>query len=117
MSKELYIVIGLCVFAFLIGSRLKKALKTPQNKSKHQKKKNQAKKKELSPKRRKLQRIFTIAMLVLVFGLLIFMIPALSRDILTSNGSVTENLILRILIVGFSIYILFMGYVKIRKSK
>lgn len=117
MSTELYIVIGLCVFAFLIGSRLKKALKAPQSRSKNQKKKSQAKKKELSPKQIKLRRIFTIAMLILVFGLLILMIPALSRDILTSNGRISENLILRILIVGFSMYILFIGYVKIRKSK
>jgi uncharacterized protein YqhQ len=109
MSKEIYIVIGLCVFAFLLGGRLKKSLKSKN-------KKQTKKRKELSSTQIKLRRIFTIAMLILVFGLLIFMIPALSRDILTSNGNVTENLILRILIVGFSIYILFMGYIKLKNS-
>jgi p-aminobenzoyl-glutamate transporter AbgT len=115
MSKEIYIVIGLCVFAFLIGLRIKKAFKSQSKKK--SKNKAEPKKKELSPTQIKLRRIFTIAMLVFVFSLLIFMIPALSRDILTANGVIDDNLILRIIIVGFAIYILFMGYVKIRKSK
>ncbi|NOU58235.1 hypothetical protein [Marinifilum caeruleilacunae] len=115
MSKEIYIVIGLCVFAFLLGGRLKKALNSKGQKQ--TKRKSKPAKKEVSPTQIKLRRIFTIAMLVLVFGIVIFMIPALSRDLLTHNGNISENLILRILIVAFAIYILFMGFMKIRKSK
>ena len=115
MSKEIYIVIGLCVFAFLLEGHIKKSLQNPK-KGKKQSKKKASKKKELSSRQIKLRRVFTIAMLIFVFCLLIFMIPALSRDILSSNGIYSENLILRIIIVGFSLYILFMGYIKLRKG-
>ncbi|WP_421919356.1 hypothetical protein [Marinifilum sp.] len=117
MSKETYIVIGLCIFALLLGARIKNVIKSKAKNHKQSKRKSKSKQTALSSAQIKLRRIFTIAMLIVVFGLLIFMIPALSRDVLTSNGNVNENLILRILIVGFAIYILFMGYLKIRKSK
>lgn len=120
MNQETYIIIGLSVFAFLIGIRLKKSLNNKKskitNKNKHRKNKNQEKETQTSAIKEKIKRIFTIIMLILVFALLLFMIPALSRDLL-SNSKINQNLVLRIIIVVFSVYILFMGFVKIRKSK
>ena len=121
MNKEVYILIGVCVFAFLIGQRIKRKLapkKTLASKSKQLRKKQKTQiAKEESPRKRKTKSIFIWIQLVIVFGLLIFMIPALSRDLLTNNGFYDQNLILRILIVAFATYILFMGFVKLNKSK
>nr|WP_320119682.1 hypothetical protein [uncultured Marinifilum sp.] len=120
MNQETYIIIGLSVFAFLIGSRLKKSFNNKNsktaNKNKAKKSKLIEKEVNLSPTKEKIKRVFTIIILILVFCLLLFMIPALSRDLL-SNVNFNQNLVLRILIVVFSIYILFMGFIKIRKSK
>ncbi|MPQ47061.1 hypothetical protein GCQ56_08535 [Marinifilum sp. N1E240] len=117
MSKEIYILIGVCVFAFLIGGKLRKSLKPKNKPVKGKKNKHKVHKKPVSPAKEKQRKIFTIIMLTIVFGLLIFMIPALSRDLLTNGGVYSQNLILRILIVAFSIYILFTGFIKIRKTK
>lgn len=115
MNQETYIIIGLSVFAFLIGIRLKKSINNKKSKTTN-KNKTQEKKKHTSPTKEKVKRVFTIIMLVMVFALLLFMIPALSKDLL-SNVKINQNLVLRIIIVAFSIYILFMGFFKIRKSK
>lgn len=117
MSKEIYIIIGLCIFAFLLGGRIKKSIQNTGKKGKLSKKKAKVQQKELSPSRMKARKIFTTVILVFIFGMLIFMIPALSRDIISANGVYTENLILRIIIVGFCLYILFYGFIKLRKSK
>jgi cobalamin biosynthesis protein CobD/CbiB len=120
MNKEYYIIIGACVFAFLIGQRLKKKLKKVpeprQYRGKAVKKTRKTTHPPKSKQKEKIKRIFTWAMLVLVFGLLIFMIPALSRDLLSNTEGITENLVLRILIVAFSLYILVMGYIKLNKK-
>ncbi|RUT79779.1 hypothetical protein [Ancylomarina longa] len=120
MNKELYILIGFCIFAFLIGQQIKNklAIKKP---IKPKSKSNRKSKKRRSPieseRKQKIKRILTWLMLGLIFILVLFMIPALSRDLL-SNGSVNNrNLILRILIVGFAIYILVTGFLKINSSK
>jgi hypothetical protein len=123
MNKETYIIIGACVFAFLVGQRVKKALKGKNKEIKTEirgkavKKKKKGVEKPVSNRKAKVQRAFTWAMLILVFLLLILMIPSLSRDLLGNNGNYGEDLILRIIIVAFSIYILFMGYIKLNKQK
>lgn len=123
MNKETYIIIGACVFAFLVGQRVKKALKRKNKEVKTEirgkavKKKKKGVEKPVSNRKAKVQRAFTWAMLILVFLLLILMIPSLSRDLLGNNGNYGEDLILRIIIVAFSIYILFMGYIKLNKQK
>lgn len=123
MNKETYIIIGACVFAFLVGQRVKKALKGKNKEVKTEirgkavKKKKKGVEKPVSNRKAKVQRAFTWAMLILVFLLLILMIPSLSRDLLGNNGNYGEDLILRIIIVAFSIYILFMGYIKLNKQK
>lgn len=119
MNNEIYILVGICVLTFIIGHKLKQKL----HKSEPQKHTRRGKKtknnKEISSsatsKREKLKIVFLYTVLVLVFGLLIFMIPALSRDILSNNQVDYQNLILRILIVAFASYILFMGFLKLRK--
>lgn len=123
MNKETYIIIGACVFAFLVGQRVKKALKGKNKEVKTKirgkavKKKKKEVEKPISNRKAKVQRAFTWVMLILVFLLLILMIPSLSRDLLGNNGNYGEDLILRIIIVAFSIYILFMGYIKLNKQK
>ena len=123
MNKETYIIIGACVFAFLVGQRVKKALKGKNKEVKTEirgkavKKKKKEVEKPISNRKAKVQRAFTWVMLILVFLLLILMIPSLSRDLLRNNGNYGEDLILRTIIVAFSIYILFMGYIKLNKQK
>lgn len=118
MNNEIYILVGICVLTFLIGYKLKQKLNKPeiQKHSKRGKKaKNNSKTLPLaSSKKEKLKIIFLYIVLFLVFGLLIFMIPALSRDILSNQKIDNQNLILRILIVAFATYILFMGFLKLK---
>ncbi|WP_320018868.1 hypothetical protein [Labilibaculum manganireducens] len=118
MNKEIYILVGTCVLTFLIGHKLKQKLSNPKPKklTKRGKKTNNVAVSPLASRRKeKLKVIFLYIQLILVFGLLIFMIPALSRDILASNHDNYQNLILRILIVAFASYILFIGFLQLRK--
>ncbi|PKQ60324.1 hypothetical protein BZG02_19625 [Labilibaculum filiforme] len=119
MNNEIYILVGICVLAFVLGHKLKQRLSKPAPKPIKNKGK-QAKSKlvissSTSTTKEKLKIVFLYIQLALVFGLLIFMIPALSRDILSNNQVSNQNLILRIVIVVFATYILFIGYLKLRK--
>ena len=119
MNKEIYILVGICVLTFLIGHKLKQKLSAPEPKKltkRGEKTKNNVAVSPLASRRKeKLKVIFLYIQLILVFGLLIFMIPALSRDILANNHDNYQNLILRILIVAFAAYILFIGFLQLRK--
>lgn len=119
MNQEIYIIIGICVFAFIIGSKIRQKMNSSKQNHVVKKSKSKHKVEQQSSKnirKEKVKGIFVYIQLVIVFGLLIFMIPALSRDLLSNQGTYGENLILRILIVAFSVYILFMGFMKISKS-
>ncbi|MUP37992.1 hypothetical protein [Labilibaculum euxinus] len=119
MNKEIYILVAICVLTFLIGHKLKQKLSNPEPKKLTKRGKKTKNNVALSPlasrRKEKLKVIFLYLQLILVFGLLIFMIPALSRDILANNHDNYQNLILRILIVAFAAYILFIGFLQLRK--
>lgn len=122
MDNKLYIILGLCVFAFLVGSRLKKKL-TPQKKEVHipknqrSKRAKEAKTPQKAPLKQKMKSIFLWVQVVVIFALILFMIPALTRDIQVADGNYTTNLILRILIVALAVWTLFLGVSKLLKSK
>jgi len=118
MNKDIYILVGICVLTFIIGHKLKQKLHKPEPKKftkRAQKKKSDSKVTSVPSCKEKLKILFLYIVLVLVFGLVIFMIPALSRDILSNNQIDIQNLILRILIVTFATYILFMVFLKLRR--
>ncbi len=117
MNTEIYILIGVSLFAFLIGHKIKQYFKKPQTTDNKMKRKKLPEKHLSTSKRKeKVKRVFLYIQLFIVFGLLIFMIPALSRDILYNQTGYDEKLILRILIVIFAGYILFMGFLKLMKA-
>lgn len=117
MNKEIYILVGICVLTFIIGHKLRQKLSKPELKKLTKKAKNDSKLAPvLSSRKEKFKIVFLYIVLVLVFSLLIFMIPALSRNILSNNVVDYQNVILRILIVAFATYILFMVFLKLRNS-
>jgi len=120
MNKEIYILIGICALAFLIGQKVKKKFYSNQVSKIRPKKhriSNEKLEQSISPRKQKLNRIFTWAMLTLIFALLLYMIPALSRDLLRNGSISNQNLILRIIIVAFAVYILITGFLKLAKPK
>jgi anaerobic C4-dicarboxylate transporter len=117
MNEQIYILIGICILAFLIGSKLRKKSNGNRNiKASHKNQKTKSDQSSTSSKKEKIKTIFLYIQLILVVALLIFMIPALSRDLLSNAQVNNQNLVLRILIVGFAIYILVIGYLRLRKK-
>ncbi len=125
MNKEIYIVVGLSVFAFLLGIQLKKrfskkAVDAPKiHKSQRSKiaKQASASPQEKQSKHPKLKSFFLWLQVVVLFFIIVFMMPALSRDIMVAEGNYDQKLILRILIVAFAAYTLFVGLNKLFKKK
>ena len=121
MNTQIYILIGISLLAFLIGHKLKQHYKKSKTKGNNKKKPKGKEQSGLqlstSKRKEKVKTVFLYIQLFIVFGLLIFMIPALSRDILSNQTGYDEKLILRILIVVFAAYILFMGFLKLMKSR
>lgn len=125
MNREIYILIGLSIFAFLLGTQLKKrlskkAVAAPKiHKSQRSKmaRLNQDKPQKTKSKYPKTKQFFLWLQLVVLFSIIIFMIPALSRDIMVAEGNYDQSLILRILIVAFATYTLFVGLTKLFKTK
>lgn len=127
MSRELIIWIGFCVFAFLVGIRLKKRFgkkkeeqaARPINKNQRSKmaKAEQEPQRYSRRKRTKTIRLFTTFALIIMIGLMIYMIPALVRDIQRAESVDFTNLILRMLVFGFAILIFVTGYLKLAKQK
>lgn len=127
MSRETIILVGFCVFAFLVGLRLKKYFgnrkqveeNRPINKNQRSK---MAKAGQEAPRyrrhdRKKTIRLFTIFALVIMFGLLVYIIPALVRDVQRPESVDLTNLFLRVLIFLFAILIFITGYLKLAKQR
>lgn len=128
MGRDLYILIAFCVFTFMVGMRLRKRWSGRREKNvRPSVRKNQRPKmatseepafvKERRLRREKRTRYFTIVLLVVLFGLLIFMIPALIRDLWVPGKAGFSNLFLRCLIFIFTIYIFVLGYLKVSRNK
>jgi Mg2+/citrate symporter len=126
MNREIYIVVGLSIFAFLLGIQLKKrfAKKKPivaQKIHKSQRSKTAKLAQETPQKKQikhpKLKNFFLWLQVVVLFFIILFMMPALSRDIMLADGDYDQKLILRVLIVAFAAYTLFVGLNKLFKKK
>ena len=125
MNKEIYIVVGISVFAFLLGIQLKKLFSKKTvvppkiHKSQRSKFAKQAQNlpQEKQTKYPKIKSFFLWLQVIVLFLIIVFMIPALSRDILIAEGNYDLKLILRILIVIFATYTLFVGLIKLLRRK
>lgn len=130
MSRELYIWIAFCVFAFLLGIQLKKRFGNRREKEeKKQVYKNQRPKmaREENARsagggwnREKTLRVFMYLLLVVLFGMMVYMLPALVRDVMRFADVDFTNLFLRVLILAFAILVFVTGYLKLvrqRKSR
>lgn len=129
MSKDTLIFVAFCVFAFLVGMRMKqrwsdwKKKKQPEERiSKNQRPKAVPADEPPEVKARRLRRegrvrFFTIAQLFLLGGLMFYMVPALVRDFMLPGRVDATNIILRCLIFVFTIYIFILGYVKVFRRK
>ena len=69
------------------------------------------------PKREKLKRVFLWIQVVVIFCLIIYMVPALSRDVVVADGVYNTNLFLRILIVALAVWTLFLGANKLFRKE
>jgi len=125
MNKEIYILIGISVFAFLLGTQLKKKFskKTVASQKVHKSQRSKlAREEQASPQKKqekhpRIKTFFLWLQVVVLFSIIIFMVPALSRDIIVAEGDYDQKLILRILIVVFAAYTLFVGLNKVLKKK
>lgn len=126
MDRNTYIIIALCVFAFLVGSRLRKRFGKKKDKQQNVKiKKNQRGKARYEipeehkerPGKAKTKIVFTKIVIVVLFLMVLYMIPALVRDLMLVGKEFTTELFLRLVIVVFAIYTLIMAYLKISKKK
>lgn len=130
MSRDTLILIAFCVFAFLLGIRIKqrfsgmksKKNEVPLNKNQRPKRAQTEEPPEVRERRLRRERrvrFFTIAQLFVLAGLMIYMIPALIRDFMVPGRVDMMNIILRCLIFIFTIYIFILGYIKAfgRKNK
>lgn len=123
MNRDLFIFIAFCVFMLLAGMRLKQRFGDKQRRNAEKIAKNQrskiAKMSEDPEMRRKREnrekriRRFTILQMIVLFGLILFMIPALVRDLLLVSDIDIPNIFLRCIIFIFSIYIFILSYVKV----
>lgn len=127
MSRDTFIFIAFCVFLVLAGFRVKQRISG----WKQQRQTGVAGKKETKTgateeppevkekrvRREKRVRFFTIAQLVVLAGLMVYMIPALVQDFMYPGRVDSMNLILRCLIFVFTIYIFILAYLKIFAKK
>lgn len=121
MSKDTLIFVAFCVFAFLVGMRMKqrwsdwKKKKQPEERiSKNQRPKAVPADEPPEVKARRLRRegrvrFFTIAQLFLLGGLMFYMVPALVRDFMLPGRVDATNIILRCLIFVFTILHFYSG--------
>ncbi len=128
MSQETFILVGLCVFMFLLGIRLKQRFSRKEApKVSARIRKNQRSKiavteepplvKERRLRRERRTRYFTFVLLVVLFGLMVFMIPALVRDINVPERVYSSNFFLRCFIFVFTIYVFVLAYIKLFSPK
>lgn len=130
MGRDTFILVAFCIFALLLGMRMKQRFAEWKNKKENFRvNKNQRSKlanadepplvRERRLRRERRVRFFTIAQLFVVGGLMVYMIPALVRDFMVPGRVDMMNIILRCLIFIFTIYIFILGYIKAfgRKNK
>lgn len=125
MDKNIFVLIGVCVFAFLIGNRLKKALANKKSESPKRINKNQRGKAAYEipeehkerPGKAKTKRVFTWIVVGVLFILVLYMIPALIRDLVMIEEIYSPTLYLRLIIVIFALFTLVSGYLKLTKKK
>ncbi|WP_251620800.1 hypothetical protein [Odoribacter lunatus] len=127
--RELFILIGFCVFTFLLGVRLKQRLvKKKPNEVPIRIRKNQRSKmadcgeepplvKERRLRRERRSRRFTVVLLFALFGLMIFMIPSLVFDLSMPERMGNLHFFLRCFIFVFTVYVFVLGYIKVMKRK
>jgi len=129
MNQDTLILIAFCIFAFLVGMRIKDRIKEAKNKknerpqvNKNQRPKVDEEAKEeferREKKREKRIMIFTVIQIFVIGGLIFYMIPTLFRD-WSSVGEGTDfiNLTLRTLIFIVAIYIFVLSYFKVFRKK
>lgn len=125
--RDFLILTGFCVFTFLLGMRLKRRLvkKKPQE-GQIRIRKNQRPKmaaggeepplvRERRLRRERRTHYFTVVLLFVLFGLMIFMIPALVADLSMPDRIQYPHFFLRCFIFVFTIYIFILGYVKVSR--
>lgn len=128
MSRETLILVGFCVFAFLVGIRLKRYFGAkrvageggrPMNKNQRSKmaKEGEEPRRYSRSKRKKTIRLFTVLALVSMLGLFVYMIPALVRDVQRVGSVDATNLVLRMIVVGLAILIFVTGYMKLVRER
>lgn len=127
MNRDLFVFIAFCVFMLLVGIRLKQRFGEKKLQKEDTIAKNQRPKyarmdedPEIKQKRKNRERRirrFTLLQMVVLFVLIIFMIPALVRDILLISDIDIPNLFLRCIIFIFSIYIFVLSYLKVFGKK
>lgn len=130
MDRDTLILVAFCIFALLLGMRLKQRLgawkkqknEVKMNKNQRPKMAHAEEPAEVRAKRlRREKRIrrFTIVQLLVLLGLMIYMVPALIKDFMVPGRVDVSNLFLRCLIFIFTIYIFILGYIKVfgRKQK
>ena len=89
MNREIYIVVGLSIFAFLLGIQLKKKFskKVVDEPKIHKSQRSKMSKvsQDLPQKKQskypKIKTFFLWLQVVVLFSIIVFMVPALSRDI------------------------------------
>ncbi len=69
------------------------------------------------PGKAKTKRVFTWIVVLVLFVMVLYMIPALVRDLMLVNEINSPTLFLRIIIVVFALYTLISGYLKVTKKK
>jgi len=129
MSQDTLILVAFCIFAFLVGMRIKDRIKNAKN-NKNEKphvKKNQRPKvdeevkeefERREKKRNKRIMVFTVIQIFVIGGLILYMIPTLFRDwIAVGEGTDFINLTLRTLIFIVAIYIFILSYFKVFRKK
>lgn len=125
MNKDIFILIGVCVLAFLLGTRLKKALGSKKKVQSKKINKNQRGKAAYEipeehkerPGKAKTKRVFTWIVVGVLFVFVLYMIPALIRDIMMVDKIYSPTLFLRVIIVVFAMFTMISGYLKLTKKK
>lgn len=127
MNMDTFIFVGFCIFMLLVGMRLKQRFGEKRKKEEARINKNQRPKmantdepeavREHRERRERRTRLFTIIQMIVLFGLMVFMIPALVRDLMAFSTIDKMNLFLRCFIFIFTIYIFILSYLKVFQKK
>ncbi len=116
---DTFMFIAFCVFVFLVGIRIKQRFNERKQGKINGFQQSDTQYDQMPPevkavhlRRKKRTRIFTIILLFVLGGLMIYMIPALVQDFTLIKDVEPRNLFLRCLIFIFTIYIFTIGYIK-----